>query len=116
MGADPTAQLRAETVVEELLTNSVVHGHAGDPGPASIWLAVTASGEALRLRYEDGYGAFDPMPIINEALARTSNPMDQRPVGGLGLLLVYRLADEFHYVRENGRNCIDLLFLGRRGT
>lgn len=112
--AEPAAALRAETAVEELLTNSVVYGAAGQATQASIWLGVTANGAALKLRYEDAFAAFDPLPKIVDALHKTSDPMDQRPVGGLGLLMVYRLADEFHYVRENGRNCISLSFLGRR--
>jgi serine/threonine-protein kinase RsbW len=114
LGVEPAAALRAETVVEELLTNSVLHGGAARTGPASIWLAVTPIDEGLKLRYEDEFGAFDPMPVIAQALRRTENPMDQRPVGGLGLLMAYRLSDEFHYVREHGRNCLDLTFAGRR--
>lgn len=113
-GTETAAGLRAETALEELLTNSVVHGAAARVSHSGVWLSVAASGEALKLRYEDAFVAFDPLPKIAEALQRTSNPMDQRPLGGLGLLMVYRLSDEFHYTRENGRNCIELSFLGRR--
>ena len=112
-GTEPAIALRAETALEELLTNSVVHGSAGQTNPASIWLAVTASGEALKLRYEDAFAEFDPLSEIDAALQRTGSPVDQRRVGGLGLLMVFRLADQFRYVRENGRNCIELSFLGR---
>ena len=113
-GTEPGAALRAETALEELLTNSVVHGGAGSVAQASIWLGVSVGGDALKLRYEDACPAFDPFPAIELALEHTRNPMEQRPIGGLGLLMVYRLADEFRYGRENGRNCIDLSFLGRR--
>jgi len=113
-GVEPAAVLRAETAIEELLTNSVVHGGPAAATPASLWLSVGASGNALRLRYEDDFAAFDPMPRIKEALQRTGSPMDQRPVGGLGLLMVYRLADTFHYSRENGRNCMELSFAGEK--
>lgn len=113
-GVEPTAALRAETAVEELLTNSVVHGGGEGAAPASVWLSIDASANALKLRFEDAFAAFDPMPEIALALQRTASPMDQRPVGGLGLLMVYRLADEFRYVRENGHNCIDLTFFGTR--
>ena len=114
-GTAPGTALRAETALEELLTNSVIHGNAAQAASASIWLAVTADGESLKLRYEDAFAEFDPLSEIGAALQRTSNPMpvEQRRVGGLGLLMVYRLADEFRYVRENGRNCIELSFTGR---
>ena len=115
-GIPPAVALRAETALEELLTNSVVHGNAEQIAEASIWLVVTASGQVLKLRYEDAFAEFDPLAEIDAALRRSSNPMpiDQIRAGGLGLLMVYRLADEFRYSRENGRNCIELSFMGGR--
>lgn len=113
-GAGTAAALRAETAVEELLTNSVTHGRRSPDQEDAIWLGVSASADTLQLRYEDPFDAFDPMPAIENAVRRSQLPIEQRPIGGLGLLMVYRLADEFRYWRENGRNCIELSFLGRR--
>lgn len=116
LGAQPAAILRAETALEELLTNSVVHGDAGLAAQSSVWLGVSARAEVLRVRYEDAGAAFDPLPIIEIALQRTTIPIDQRPVGGLGILMVYRLADEFSYARADSRNCIDLSFRARAAS
>ena len=113
VGTEPALALRAETALEELLTNSVMHGNAAQDKHALIWLAVTTSGPALKLRFEDPFAEFDPLPEIDAAVERTRIPIDQRGPGGLGLLMVYRLADEFRYVRENGRYCIELSFTGR---
>ncbi len=113
-GADPATALRAETALEELLTNSVTHGGAGQLVSASVWLGVAVHGEVLRLRYEDACPAFDPLPVIESALQLIQNPAEHRPVGGLGLLMVYRLAEDFRYAWENGHNCVDLSFLARR--
>ena len=110
---DSSALLRAETALEELLTNSIVHGRAAQVPGAAVWLAVTRSDGSLQLRYEDAFAAFDPLASIDEALRRTANPMDQRPAGGLGLLMVFRLADGFDYRHAQGRNRIDLRFTGR---
>jgi anti-sigma regulatory factor (Ser/Thr protein kinase) len=110
---DATALLRAETVLEELLTNSIVHGRAAHMPSAMVWLTAQGQDDVLHVRYEDALAAFDPIARIDEALLRTSNPMDQRPPGGLGLLMVFRLADAFRYRHENGRNRIDLTFTGR---
>lgn len=116
LGTQPAAILRAETALEELLTNSVVHGDAGLAAQPSVWLGVTARAGVLSLRYEDAAAAFDPLPMIALALQRSTTPMDQRPVGGLGLLMVYRLADEFSYAHANSRNCIDLSFRARAAS
>ncbi|MFO1195156.1 MAG: ATP-binding protein [Rhodoferax sp.] len=102
--------LRAQTALEELLTNSVTHGHASAQTGSQVGLSVRCHGGAVYLRYEDDLAAFDPADKLREALQRTENPLDQRPPGGLGLLMVYRLADEFRYARDGQRNCMDLAF------
>jgi len=110
---DAAASLRAETALEELLTNSIVHGHAMRSPSAVVWLAAHGQSEVLHVRYEDALTPFDPIARIDEALLRTANPLEQRPPGGLGLLMVFRLADAFRYRHEAGRNRIDLVFTGR---
>lgn len=111
-----TALLRAETALEELLTNSIVHGRAAQKPVASVWLAASCNEDGLRLRYEDACAPFDPMASIDAALRRATNPMEQRPPGGLGLLMVFRLADRFDYQHVQGRNRIDLRFTGQAIT
>lgn len=111
--AERAALLRAETALEELFTNSIVHGRAAHRPTPSVWLAATGGDNGLALRYEDACAPFDPMVRIDEALRRTANPMEQRPPGGMGLLMVFRLADAFDYQHEQGRNRIALRFTGR---
>ena len=111
VGEEPL--LRAETAIEELLTNTVVHGQATRNPAANVWLAVKLEDRACALQYQDTQLPFDPHARIAEAMQRTANPMEQRPPGGLGLLMVYRLADGFRYQRDGDRNCIDLLFKSR---
>jgi serine/threonine-protein kinase RsbW len=112
-GTPSAIALRAETALEELVTNSVVHGNQAQSEDASIWLSVAAGSESLKLRFEDAFAQFDPLAEIGLALQRAAGPLEQRRIGGLGLLMVYRLADEFLYTRANGRNCIELSFLSR---
>ncbi len=106
--------LRAETALEELLTNSVTYGGPATAEEDWVWLSVRQGEDALWLHFEDAFAAFDPFPRIDEALQRTSNPMEQRPLGGLGLLMVFRLADEFRYARKDERNCMQLVFRDRQ--
>jgi anti-sigma regulatory factor (Ser/Thr protein kinase) len=110
---ESTALQRAETALEELLTNSIVHGRSARLPEPVVWLAAHGNDGALHVRFEDACAAFDPIARIDDALRRTASPMDQRPAGGLGLLMVFRLADAFRYLHENGRNRIDLTFTGR---
>lgn len=114
-GAEVPAVLRAETALEELLTNTVSYGARGlpDSDSGSVWMSASLQGERLEVRFEDAFAPFDPLPKIEEALQRTTNPMDQRPLGGLGLLMVYRLSDEFRYRCEGGRNRVHMVFRER---
>ncbi len=112
-GEEGPTMLRAETALEELLTNSVTYGGAALSGAAWVWLSVHQRDDALCICFEDAFEAFDPFPKIDEALQRTTNPMDQRPLGGLGLLMVFRLADEFRYARKGDRNSLQLVFRDR---
>ncbi len=109
----PDALLRAETALEELLTNTVMHGQTPHDPDARVWVGVAWADGACTLAYQDTSGAFDPHPKIAEAMERTLNPMDQRPPGGLGLLMVYRMADAFRYRHAGGRNCVELVFRAR---
>ena len=105
--------LRAETALEELLTNSIVHGRAAAKPSATIWLGAHGDDAMLHVRYEDASAAFDPIARIDEALLRNAGTLEQRAQGGLGLLMVFRLADAFRYRHDHGRNRIDLAFTGR---
>ena len=93
--------LRLQLVVEELFTNTVVHGHGGDSdSPVKIELAVEANG--LRLVYTDRAPAFNPT-----AVAHGSATPNQ--VGGAGLGLIAALVREMAYTRTEGANCLSLL-------
>ena len=110
---DATTVLRAETALEELLSNSIMHGGAlALPAPA-VWMAADVRVDGLLMRYEDPFAPFDPVAKLDEALRQTANPLEQRPAGGLGLLMVFRLADEFRYLRVGERNRIDMVFAER---
>ena len=110
---EATTVLRAETALEELLSNSIVHGGALAMPAPMVWLAVDVRVDGLLMRYEDPFAPFDPLVKLDEALRQTAHPLEQRPAGGLGLLMVFRLADEFRYLREGERNRIDMVFATR---
>jgi anti-sigma regulatory factor (Ser/Thr protein kinase) len=85
---------------EELFANTVRHG---DPTARSVEFLLTASaGEALAV-YSDDAGEFDPtaFPEVD-----TSLPLEQRPIGGLGIHFIRKTMSRFSYRREGGRNVI----------
>ncbi len=95
-------------ILEELGVNIVNYG--GDVGAIEISLA--SEEEAVTIEIRDDGSPFDPVNDAPEA--DTSSPLSERPIGGLGLHLVRKLADELHYRREQGKNHVALTKL-RRG-
>jgi serine/threonine-protein kinase RsbW len=54
---------------------------------------------------EDDGLAFNPLEML---APDTKQPLEERPVGGLGIHLVRTLMDEVAYRRQNGRNLLVL--------
>jgi anti-sigma regulatory factor (Ser/Thr protein kinase) len=105
--------LRLTLVLEELFTNTVMHGHGGDcDAPLRVALCCTAS--HLLLLYEDSAPPFDPLSGLDAAALQVDLPAEQRSAGGLGMRLVAQLASSLRYAHEHGRNRV-WIEMPRRG-
>lgn len=92
-GIGGEAAYGAELALEELGSNLL--RHAGPEGAATtLQIAARPDGELLELELIDNGAPFDPTAA---ALPDLSLPISERPIGGLGLLLVRRLAAHLRY-------------------
>jgi len=105
--------LRLTLVVEELFTNTVVHGYRGD-SDAQIRIALSVSVDAVTLFYEDRAPAHDPLCRLPASATDADATLGSRPIGGLGVLLVTRFAEAARYAREVGCNRLWLTLPHRR--
>ena len=108
------------TAMEELFANVIQHGSALPgkalpPGTLTIGFAVQASADKLTIQYQDDGPAFNPFEGLDATASHIHLGVEDRPVGGLGRLLVSRLADTAHYSRDLALNCIALEFARRAG-
>ncbi|MBE9604636.1 ATP-binding protein [Acetobacteraceae bacterium H6797] len=95
--ASPKVVGRAEVVLEEIALNALGHG-----GAREMRLMAAIEGEGCRLVFEDDGAAFDPLA---PEVAPLSGALEDAPIGGLGLLLVRRLAADLRYeYTAEGRN------------
>jgi len=104
--------LRLSLVVEELFTNTVVHGHGGG-SDAPVRLVLRADSSHLELSYEDSAPPFDPVAHAARSPVDPAAAVADRPIGHLGLALVVDMAERISYVREDG--CNRVLLALRRG-
>lgn len=99
--------LSAKTVAALLnaadeITSNIVN-YSGSP---DFRVEVERSWDRLRLRFSDSGRPYNPLSHIDPD---THAPIENRPVGGLGLVMVKRLVDRVNYVREGGRNVLSLI-------
>jgi serine/threonine-protein kinase RsbW len=86
--------------LEETVTNIISYGY-DDQGPHLIAVALSVAGGLVSGAVEDDGRAFDP--LVSDAPDVTA-PIEERDVGGLGVLLVRKLMDDVSYERVEGRN------------
>jgi serine/threonine-protein kinase RsbW len=97
-GVDARATHHMALVLDELLTNVATHSEAGE-APVSINVKVLpdrVSAEVL-----DQGAMFDPR---SAPVPDLSVGVEERPIGGLGLLLVQRITDGLVYERAGDHN------------
>jgi len=107
------ATLRLTLLVEELFTNTVVHGHGGD-SDAPVRLECEVEAGRVALAYEDTGPAHDPFASVGRPDAAAS--VEERPVGGLGVLLVSAMAQQFEYRRAGDTNRVTLVVTAAGAT
>jgi anti-sigma regulatory factor (Ser/Thr protein kinase) len=88
--------------LEEMLSNVMLHGYP-DGMEHEITVTLDRDGGALRVSIEDDGLAFNP---LEAPAADLSGPLEQRPIGGLGIFLVRNLMDKLEYARRSERNLL----------
>ena len=99
------ARLRIVLLVEELFVNSINHGYGGD-SDRPVWLSLGVDGEECHLVYEDCAPAYDPFASVDTG--STQGDIDQRRIGGLGIVLLVEFSTQHDYRRTDDRNVIEL--------
>jgi serine/threonine-protein kinase RsbW len=100
--------LRLNLILEELFTNCVRHGHRGDCD-APVWVTLSGDNAAISVAFEDTAPPFNPFARADVIVTTT---LENRPVGGLGLLLAKGMAASRDYSYVFGRNCVRLQVIG----
>ncbi len=103
IAADDAARILI--LLEELLTNLAKYGYPDRAEPGRAEIALALNGSLLEIEFIDDGCAFDPLAVL---LPNLDEPLEERPVGGLGLHLLRSLADGVRYERRDNKNVIRL--------
>ena len=115
-GCAPAAVQQITIVAEEILTNIARDAWAGGPsGYCSVDVDAVPAGEAIRvsLRTEDDGVPFDPTVAEEPDLDAS---LEERSIGGLGIVLIRNMTDTQTYRRVGSRNVFEVTKLCARAT
>ena len=100
----PAARNAFDLALTEWITNVISYAYEDDQ---EHWISIrflTAPSRA-RVEVEDDGRAFNPLTLPP---VDTTVPLEQRPVGGLGIHMIRQLMDSVEYRRADGRNFLTL--------
>lgn len=103
-GIGEQAAYRLRLAVDEIATNIIVHGYEEAALTGDIHVRIDVSDDAFTVALEDSAAAFDPTARSLPSAEALSAPLEERAVGGLGIMLALEGVDEFRYEREGMKN------------
>ncbi len=90
--------------VEEVLVNIINYAYEKQPGEVEIGYDLDAN--QLTMRISDKGLPFNPLDLPAPDI---NLPIEERPIGGLGIFMMREIMDEVSYERENNRNSLILV-------
>ena len=104
LSLDKSLTGRLRLAVEETVVNVMEYAYPkGTTGEVNI--RATSNGRRLKFIISDSGIPFNPTEVT---AADTTLSAEERPIGGLGILLVRELMDSINYERINGQNVLTL--------
>ncbi len=97
---------QVEIAVEEIYVNIAHYAYPSGDGEVTIRCAVSREEGKVLIQFLDKGIPFDPLAKED---ADTSLPARERPIGGLGILMVKKMMDEVTYRCEDGKNILSMV-------
>ena len=105
LGCSPKARRQIDVALDELLTNIANYAYAPGTGDMTVQMRYHEAEETVSLTFVDRGVPYNPLehadPDVTLAAA-------DRPIGGLGILMVKKKMDGMEYRREDGRNILTI--------
>ncbi len=104
-GLDVTSVRKVELASEEALINVIMHGYKGLSGQIDIEMQTTD--DKISIIIKDQGPLFNPLE--QDVGFDPSATLEERKIGGLGILFMRQYVDEIHYSREEDTNVLILV-------
>jgi serine/threonine-protein kinase RsbW len=93
LGVNEEAMGDLRLVIDEAVTNVIIHGYGDDDGVVEIHME--AEGDAVVIRIRDHAETFDPSDVNAPQL---DTALKDRPFGGMGIFLIRKMTDEAEFL------------------
>lgn len=99
LGLDKKTIYDLQLALDEACANTIEHGYGGQGGQIEVTIEATET--SIRITLRDWGAAFDPGAV---PAPDVTSPLEQRPLGGLGLFIMHQLMDDvqFEFDAETG--------------
>lgn len=101
---DQKTAYKLRLAVDEIATNIIIHGfqEKGIEGNLTIYSKI--ENQQLIISLEDSGEYFDPREKIECETQNIDKPLEEKPIGNLGIYLAINGVDQFIYERKNDLN------------
>ena len=118
-GLDKHDAYQLQLAVDELATNSIIHGYQEHGLAGEVRIVADVTEESLTIVVEDDAVPYDPRQRdVGQVEETFDDPLHERPIGGLGVYFVLQAVDKFDYERRGAcnRNILVVHRLGASNT
>lgn len=98
-------QKRVELALEEALVNIILHAYNGKEGEIELSCRIVSAKE-IAFTLKDRGKAFNPLLVKAPEL---ESSLEERALGGLGIVMMRKYMDEIHYERKDSYNILTLI-------
>jgi serine/threonine-protein kinase RsbW len=104
-GLEKSLTYKLSLAVDEIVSNIVNYGYPRSGiNEGYILVTVSTTQHKMTVMLEDAAVPFNPLTYGVPGEEDLAKPMEDRPIGGLGIMLARENVDEFNYRYENGKN------------
>ncbi len=104
--ASMKAEMQINIVIDEIFSNIAKYGYASGKGDATVTLDILQDPLRAQITFINSGEPYDPLaqedPDIHAAL-------DDRPMGGLGILIVKKTMDDVSYEYKDKQNVLTVV-------
>lgn len=102
-GISMPQQMEIKLALDEAVTNVIQYAYPGTSG--DIHIDVACENKQLKITITDKGIAFNP---LENKEPDVTLPLEERPIGGLGIFLVKQLMTDVSYQRSDGYNILKM--------